>query len=127
MPYFPIVHFILLLFYTYSACGVCYLQNRGVRKRCRQSWLTNSALVYEPMQLCGNVEGLCGVSANEYSCAHGAQINFGDKIPYLTDDTVCCYMYFLLGRFTSIIFMYLVQHDHFKAMWLVIITNLVLD
>jgi hypothetical protein len=25
-----------------------------------------------------------GVSANEYSCAHGAQINFGDLTPYLT-------------------------------------------
>jgi hypothetical protein len=25
----------------------------------------------------------CGVSANEYSCAHGAQINFGDLTPYL--------------------------------------------
>ena len=26
----------------------------------------------------------CGVSANGFSCAHGAQINFGDLIPYLT-------------------------------------------
>jgi hypothetical protein len=26
--------------------------------------------------------GGCGVSANEYSCAHGAKINFGDLIPY---------------------------------------------
>ncbi len=26
----------------------------------------------------------CGVSANEYSCAHGAQINFGDLTSYLT-------------------------------------------
>ncbi len=26
-----------------------------------------------------------GVSANEYSCAHGAQINVGDLSPYLTD------------------------------------------
>ncbi len=34
--------------------------------------LTNSALVYEPK------------CANEYSCAHGAQINFGDLTPYLT-------------------------------------------
>ncbi len=25
----------------------------------------------------------CGVSANEYSYAHGAQINFGDLTPYL--------------------------------------------
>ncbi len=28
--------------------------------------------------------GCCGVSANEYSRAHGAQINFGDLTPYLT-------------------------------------------
>jgi hypothetical protein len=26
----------------------------------------------------------CGVSANEYSCTHGAQINVGDLTPYLT-------------------------------------------
>jgi hypothetical protein len=31
------------------------------------SWLTNSAQMRE---------GGCGVSANEYSCSHGAQINF---------------------------------------------------
>ncbi len=30
---------------------------------------------------CG--EGV-GVSANEYSCTHGAQISFGDLTPYLT-------------------------------------------
>ncbi len=28
--------------------------------------------------------GGCGVLANEYSCTHGAQINFGDLTPYLT-------------------------------------------
>jgi hypothetical protein len=28
--------------------------------------------------------GYCRASANEYSCAHGAQINFGDLTPYLT-------------------------------------------
>jgi hypothetical protein len=27
--------------------------------------------------------GVCGVSANEYCCAHGDQINFGDLTPYL--------------------------------------------
>ncbi len=32
----------------------------------------------------GRVAG--GVSANEYSCAHGTQINFGDLTPYLTYD-----------------------------------------
>jgi hypothetical protein len=30
----------------------------------------------------------CGVSANEYSCAYGAQINFGDGTPYFTYDIV---------------------------------------
>ncbi len=34
---------------------------RGVTKRCRLSWLTNSALVYEPT--CGG-GGSCGVSVN---------------------------------------------------------------
>jgi hypothetical protein len=32
-------------------------------------------------------EGGCGVSANEYSCTHGAQINLGDLTPYLTYDS----------------------------------------
>jgi hypothetical protein len=48
------------------------------------SWLTNSALVYEP-KCGGRGEGLRpGVSANEYSCgAQGtAQINCGDLTPY---------------------------------------------
>jgi hypothetical protein len=44
---------------------------QGVTKRCLLSWLPN-----------GNAgakgEGGCGVSSNEHSCAHGAQINFGD-------------------------------------------------
>ncbi len=50
-----------------------------VTKRCR---LNKSALVHEPK--CGG--GGYGVSANEYSCAHGAQINFGDPIPYFNLD-----------------------------------------
>ncbi len=41
--------------------------------------MTNSALVYEP-KLGGGAEGGCGVSANEYSCAHRAQINLGDLL-----------------------------------------------
>jgi hypothetical protein len=45
------------------------------------AWLTNSALLYEPKyDRMGGYE----VSAIEYSCAHGAQINFGDLTPYLT-------------------------------------------
>ncbi len=36
------------------------------------------------MRVGGGGGGGCGVSANEYSCTHGAQINFGDLTPYLT-------------------------------------------
>ncbi len=32
----------------------------------------------------GGEGGCCSVSANEHSCAHEAQINFGDRTPYLT-------------------------------------------
>jgi hypothetical protein len=32
----------------------------------------------------GGGRGGCGASANEHSCALGAQINFGDLTPYLT-------------------------------------------
>ncbi len=56
---------------------------REVPKQIRQGdvVLTNSSLVFEPK--CGGGGG-CGVSANEYSCAHGALINFGNLTPYLT-------------------------------------------
>jgi hypothetical protein len=70
----------------YNYCILCCQQ--GVTKRCRQSWLTNSALVYEP-KFGGMGEG-CGVSANEYSCANEAQINFGDLTPYLTYGCQVC-------------------------------------
>jgi hypothetical protein len=43
--------------------------------------MANSALVYEPK--CGG-KGSCRVSANKYSCARGAQINFEDLTPSLT-------------------------------------------
>jgi hypothetical protein len=58
--------------------------SQRVTKFCRLSWLTNSALVYEP--ICVGGGGGCGVSANEYSSADGAQINFRDLTPYLTYD-----------------------------------------
>jgi hypothetical protein len=67
------------LFYIVACCWAIAI-GQGVKERCRLSWLTNSDLVYA--QLRG--EGGCGVSASEYSCAHGAQINFGDLTPYLT-------------------------------------------
>jgi pentatricopeptide repeat protein len=39
--------------------------HQGVTKRCRLSWLTISALVYDPK--CGRRGRVAGVSANEYS------------------------------------------------------------
>ncbi len=48
-----------------------YRTNQEVTKRCRLSWLTNSALV-QYMSPNARVErggGCCGVLANEYSCA----------------------------------------------------------
>jgi hypothetical protein len=45
-----------------------YMYNQG--SEMSSIWLTNSALVYEPKCLGGGVG--YGVSANEYSCAHGA-------------------------------------------------------
>ncbi len=62
---------------------------QGVKKRRRQSSLTNSALVYEP-KCGGKGGGGCGVSANEFFCAHGAQISFGDLTTYLTYDYCKC-------------------------------------
>ncbi len=56
---------------------------QGVTKICGLSWLNNSVLVYEP-KCGGRGWGGCMVSANEYSCAHGVHINFGDLTPYLT-------------------------------------------
>ncbi len=54
---------------------------RGVTKKCRLSLLTNSALYTSPnARIWGGGWGGCGVSANEYSCAH----HFGDLPPYLT-------------------------------------------
>ncbi len=67
--------------YHIKSCIFFMTQEQGVTKKCRLSWLTNSALVYEPKwgergwvarsriwaQMKG--EGVsCGVSANEYSC-----------------------------------------------------------
>ncbi len=41
---------------------------QGVTKRRRLSWLTNSAIVYEPKCGVGGGGGSCRVSVNEYSC-----------------------------------------------------------
>jgi hypothetical protein len=75
---------LLIPLYTYQHTLSPYTQ--GVTKRCRLSWLTNSALVYEPK--CRGWD--CGVSANEYSCAHGAPNKLWRSNPYLT--YVCTYL-----------------------------------
>ncbi len=88
----PLTHFKLALtlpegIYEFGYCtGMNEKEEEelGVTNRCRLFWLTNSALVYMSPNAGG--WGFCGVSANEYSCAHGAQINFGDLTPYLTDE-----------------------------------------
>ncbi len=61
---------------------MCVKYSQGVTERCRLSWLTNSCLVQYMSPTAGGGGG-CGVSANEYSCAHLAQINFEDLTPYL--------------------------------------------
>ncbi len=61
--------------------SLCDRFNHGVTKRCRLSWPTNSAPSYMSPNAVGEGGG-CGVSANEYSCVHGVQINFGDLSPY---------------------------------------------
>ncbi len=70
----------------YFTVNQCCVYTKLLVWECRLSWLTNSALVYEPK--CG---GSCGVSANEVQYLQlyaGAQINFGDLTPYLTNGWV---------------------------------------
>jgi hypothetical protein len=57
-----------------------YGYNQGVTKRCRLSLLTNSAIVDESQ--CGERGGGggCGVSANEYSCAHHVPLSLWRSI-----------------------------------------------
>ncbi len=76
----------------------CWAMCRGITKRCRLSWMTNSALVYEPK--CGGGVGY-GALANEHSCAHGAQINFGDLTPYLTYGNVALLLSFYDKQFSA--------------------------
>ncbi len=58
---------------SFSCKNVCLM--RVVTKRCL-SWLTTPVL--SPSYISPNATegGGCGVSVSEYSCAHGAQINF---------------------------------------------------
>jgi hypothetical protein len=53
-----------------------FLSTQVVTKRCRLSWLINSALAYEPKWW-----GVGELRGQLYTVA---QINFGDLTPYLT-------------------------------------------
>jgi hypothetical protein len=59
---------------------------KGVTKRCRLSWLTNSALVYEPK--CWGGGGELRVLSQLVQLYTGAQINFDDLTQYLTSGPV---------------------------------------
>jgi len=59
-----------------------WIPGQGVTKRCRLSWLTNTALVYEPKR-----GGLRYLSLWVQLCSW-AQINFGDLTPRLNCRTV---------------------------------------
>jgi hypothetical protein len=71
---------------SYTKAAICDGFDRGVKKRCRLSFLTNSALVYEPK--CGGSGGVAESQPMSTAVhnAHGAQINFVDLTPYLTYD-----------------------------------------
>ncbi len=57
---------------------------QGVTKRCR---------LIAPSYMSPNAGGgRCGVSANEYICTHGAQINFEDLTPSYTFNTIYLYL-----------------------------------
>ncbi len=80
---FSLMH--LRILYWAKNCG------QGVTNRCRKSWLTNSALIYEPKS--GGGESLSQwVQLNT-----GAQINFGDLTPYLTYGYNNAFTYDVLG------------------------------
>ncbi len=57
--------------------------NPGITQRCRLSWLTNSALVYEA-KMQGDGRGVEGSQPMSTAAHRGAHINFGDLTPYLT-------------------------------------------
>jgi hypothetical protein len=61
-------------------------------------------------------DGGCGVSDNEYSCAHGAQVNFGDLTPYLTFDL--SEKYFQDHSLTQEYFMNMCLSDRYHTMYM---------
>jgi hypothetical protein len=60
--------------------------------------------------------GGCLVSANEYSCAHGAQINFGDLTAYLTyNRNIRRLRLFYWSEVCKAHIGYHCRHDHLEA------------
>ncbi len=67
---------------------------QGVTKRCRLSWLTNSALVYTSPTNAGGWRVAGSHPMGKAVTWRGAQINFGDLTPYLTyDSPPWCFRY----------------------------------
>ncbi len=79
----PTLGALLLIHYSGAYPNAIALHARGVTKRCRLSCWPIAPSYLSPSQMRGE-GGICGVSANEYNYAHGAQINFWDLTPYLT-------------------------------------------
>ncbi len=67
-------------------CSPLFLhgQDQGVTKKSHLSWLTNSALVYEPKYRERRGEGGLRDVSQRIQLYTGAQINFGDLTPNLT-------------------------------------------
>ncbi len=80
----------LFNFLLHASYDVHFTLYSGGHKKMSSTLLTDSALVHEPKWGggggCGCVVSAIGLSQCEYSCAHGAQLNFGDLTPYLTYD-----------------------------------------
>jgi hypothetical protein len=79
--------------------GSSYLSPSSLSFSQLSEWISPRGLQRDVVYLCWPIApsyvsqntgggGSLRVSANEYSCAHGAQINFGDLTPYLTYDFV---------------------------------------
>jgi hypothetical protein len=76
---FPFTSLVIVVFHLIPA--------RESKKRCRLSWLTNSALVYEPK--CGGRGGVSGSQSMSTAVQYtGAQINFGELNPHLIYDSI---------------------------------------
>ncbi len=94
----PIWNFILVA--AISCTYVLVRGHQGVPKRCRLSWLINSALVYE-LKCSGGGGGLRGLS-QWVQLYTGAQFTFRDLTPYLIYGAHrWSYLLFIEGRWAE--------------------------